>query len=72
MTERGEVFIALGEPSEVLDRRPDVQGRNRWIQWQYLEHRLVLSFFDDTGFGRYRMDPRSRSEFMRISNRLHR
>jgi len=72
LTERGEVFIALGEPNEILDRRPDVQGRNRWIQWQYYEHRLVLSFFDDTGFGKYRMDPRSRSEFMRISNRLHR
>ena len=71
-TERGEVFIALGEPNDVLDRRPDVQGRNRWIQWSYYEHRLVLSFFDDAGFGRYRMDPRSRNEFMRVSNRLHR
>ena len=72
MTERGEVLIALGEPNDVLDRRPDVQGRNRWIQWSYYELRLVLSFFDDSGFGRYRMDPRSRNEFMRVSNRLHR
>lgn len=71
-TERGEVFIALGEPNDVLDRRPDTQGRNRWIQWSYYELRLTLSFFDDTGFGRYRMDPRSRNEFMRVSNRLHR
>jgi GWxTD domain-containing protein len=72
MTERGEVLIALGEPNDVLDRRPDVQGRNRWIQWSYYELRLVLSFFDDSGFGRYRMDPRSRNEFMRVSNRHHR
>jgi GWxTD domain-containing protein len=73
LTERGEVFIALGEPNDVLDRRPDVQGRNRWIQWTYYSlNNLTLSFFDDTGFGRYRMDPRSRNDFMRVSNRIHR
>jgi GWxTD domain-containing protein len=73
LTERGEVYIALGEPTDILDRRPDTQGRNRWIQWTYYGlNNLTLSFFDDTGFGRYRMDPRSRNDFMRVSNRIHR
>lgn len=72
LTERGEVFISLGEPNEIVDRRPDVQGRGRFFQWNYYELRLTLTFFDDTGFGRYRLDPRSRSEFQRIANRLHR
>jgi len=72
LTERGEVFISIGEPNEIVDRRPDVQGRGRFFQWNYYELRLTLTFFDDTGFGRYRLDPRSRSEFQRIANRLHR
>ncbi len=72
LTERGEVFITLGEPNEVVDRRPDMQGRGRYIQWNYYELRLTLTFFDDTGFGRYRLDPRSRAEFQRAANRLHR
>jgi GWxTD domain-containing protein len=71
LTERGEVFISLGPPSEIYDRRADQQlGRGRYIVWTYLDHRLTLTFIDDTGFGRYRLDPRSRSEFMRIRNQL--
>lgn len=72
LTERGEVFISLGEPNEITDRRPETQGRGRWIQWSYYQLRLRLTFIDDTGFGRYRLDPGSRSEFLRIANRLNR
>ncbi len=70
LTERGEVFISLGEPSEVLDRRPDTAGRGRFIVWTYLDYRLTLNFVDDTGFGHYRLDPRSRAEFQRVANRV--
>lgn len=72
LTDRGEVFITLGEPTEIIDRRPDVQGRGRSIIWSYLEYRLSLLFLDDTGFGQLRLDPRSRSEFLRVLNRLRR
>ncbi len=69
LTERGEVFITLGEPNEILDRRPDM-GRGRYIVWNYYDHRLQLYFVDDAGFGRFRLDPRSRAEFQRVRNML--
>ena len=72
LTDRGEVFIALGEPDEILDPRPDIQGRGRTIYWTYTQHRLQLRFTDDTGFGRFRLDPRSRSEYLIVLNRLRR
>jgi len=71
LTDRGEVFIALGEPSEIIDRRTaDMQGGSRYIVWNYYEYRLSLTFIDDAGFGHYRLDPASRSEFLRVANRL--
>jgi GWxTD domain-containing protein len=71
LTDRGEVFIALGEPSEIIDRRTaDMQGGARYIVWNYYDYRLSLTFIDDSGFGHYRLDPASRSEFLRVANRL--
>jgi GWxTD domain-containing protein len=70
LTERGEVFIILGEPSEILDRRPDTSGRGRFITWTFIDYRLTLNFVDDTGFGHFRLDPRSRAEFQRVANRV--
>ncbi|MDP3775898.1 MAG: GWxTD domain-containing protein [Gemmatimonadales bacterium] len=72
LTDRGEVFISLGEPDDVVDRRSELQGRSRVVYWVYNEYRLTLSFIDDTGFGRYRLDPRSRSEYLRVLNRVRR
>jgi GWxTD domain-containing protein len=72
LTDRGEVFIALGEPDEILDPRPDIQGRGRIIYWVYTQYRLQLVFIDDAGFGRFRLDPRSRSEYLVVLNRLRR
>lgn len=72
LTDRGEVYIGLGEPSEMLDRRPDIQGRGRVLVWTYNEHRLTLYFVDETGFGRMRLDPRSRAEFLRVLSRVRR
>ena len=72
LTDRGEVLITLGEPDEVFDRRSEMQGRNRMIVWTYTQLRLTLYFVDDTGFGRFRLDPGSRSEFLQVVNRLRR
>lgn len=72
LTDRGEVLISLGEPDEVLDRRSEMQGRGRLIVWSYTQLRLTLYFVDDSGFGRFRLDPGSRSEFLRVANRVRR
>jgi len=72
LTDRGEVLIAIGEPDQVYDPRPDIQGRGRVITWIYNQYRLQLYFVDDAGFGRFRIDPRSRSEYLIVLNRLRR
>jgi GWxTD domain-containing protein len=67
-TERGEVFIRLGEPDEVYDASAMAQGRV--IRWTYMGLRLTLFFRDDTGFGRFRLTPDSRAEFERVAASL--
>ena len=67
-TERGEVFIRLGEPEEVYDASAQAQGRV--IRWSYISQRLVLFFRDESGFGRFRLTPDSRAEFERVAARL--
>jgi len=71
LTDRGEVFITLGEPDEVLDLGSDMnQGAARVIRWTYTAERLVLVFQDQTGFGRFR--PASRAEYQRVLARVRR
>jgi GWxTD domain-containing protein len=72
LTDRGEVLITIGEPDQVYDPRPDIQGRGHVVVWIYNEYRLQLYFVDDAGFGRLRIDPRSRSEYLIVLNRLRR
>lgn len=69
-TDRGEVFIRLGEPDEIYDASPVSQGRV--IQWVYLNDRLSLTFVDETGFGRFRLTTQSRAEFERVVDRHRR
>jgi len=70
MTDRGEVFIGLGEPDEIFDSSSDLQGPARIIRWTYLGERLILDFVDDTGFGRFRLTPSARAEFQRVLNMI--
>jgi GWxTD domain-containing protein len=69
-TERGEVYITLGEPDEVFEGSMEFQGTGRTVRWNFVRQQLVLDFVDDTGFGRYRLTPRSRAEFERARNEL--
>jgi len=68
MSERGEVFITLGEPDETFDQSSDLQGPTRIIRWTYLSERMTLDFVDDSGFGRFRLTPASRAEYQRVLN----
>ncbi|MEO5798845.1 MAG: GWxTD domain-containing protein [Gemmatimonadales bacterium] len=67
-TDRGEVFVSLGEPDEVLDQGLQQQGR--YVRWTYNDLRLAMVFQDVTGFGRFRLTPSSRSDFDRVRVRL--
>ena len=64
-TDRGEVFIILGDPDEVYDT--GAAGQNRYIRWVYSDHQLSVTFVDPTGFGRYRMTAQSRADFDRVA-----
>lgn len=66
-TERGEVFITLGAPDEVNEGS---QPQARIISWVYTNYRLTLFFVDESGFGRFRLTPRSRAEYERVLARL--
>ena len=67
LTDRGEVFITLGEPDDVFDFSTDVSRAGvRGVRWTYNAMRLTLFFQDNTGFGRYRLTPLSRAEYQRV------
>ena len=72
LTDRGEVFISLGEPDEIFDQGSDLQGQRRVIRWTYTRGRLVLDYVDESGFGRFRLTPSSRAEFDRAAGRVRR
>jgi GWxTD domain-containing protein len=69
-TERGEVYIVLGDPDEVIDASATNQGRI--VRWTYTSYRVVLYFIDETGFGRFRLTPQSRADFERVRARIAR
>ncbi len=75
LTDRGEVFITLGEPDEVLDigtdARPTPTG-TRAVRWDYANLRLTLYFQDETAFGQYRLTPASRAEYQRALAQVRR
>jgi GWxTD domain-containing protein len=73
LTDRGEVFITIGDPDEVYDFSADVaQTGVRGIRWTYNNLRLTLFFQDQSGFGRFRLTPVSRAEYQRVLDRVRR
>jgi GWxTD domain-containing protein len=73
LTERGKVFITLGEPDQILEQGDvGIGNRGRLQIWQYLQHRAQFVFVDQSGFGRWRMTPASEAEFESIALRVRR
>jgi GWxTD domain-containing protein len=73
LTERGKVFITLGEPDQILEQGDvGIGSRGRIQMWQYLQHRTQFVFVDQSGFGRWRMTPASEAEFESIAVRVRR
>src|SRR5204862_133879 len=73
LTDRGEVFITLGEPDDVFDLGSEVTASGaRGVRWEYTALRLTLYFQDQTGFGQYRLTPASRAEYQRVLAQVRR
>lgn len=62
-TDRGEVFVTLGEPDQTLETPPG--NDTRIVRWAYTQYRAVLEFTGQLGFSRLRLTPASRAEFAR-------
>ena len=74
LTDRGEVFITLGEPDEVTDFSGNNVSRStpQTIRWSYTTLRLGLLFQDLTGFGRFELTPGSRADYQQALARIRR
>ena len=73
LTDRGEVYICLGEPDDVFDFSTDASRSGvRGVRWTYNALHLTLFFQDQTGFGRFRLTPLSRAEFQRVLAQVRR
>jgi GWxTD domain-containing protein len=62
-TDRGEVFITLGEPDQAFE----VPGKVApGIRWEYRDLHVTLAFQDDDGWGKYHLTVESRSDYEHI------
>lgn len=63
-TDRGEVYITLGEPDQILESAPS--NDIRIVQWFYSRYPSTLTFQGQFGFTRLRLTTPSRAEFARV------
>lgn len=69
-TDRGMVFITLGEPEEVYNASSTAQGRI--IRWTYTSLRLETTFEDEASVSRFQLTSESRSNYERVLARVRR
>ena len=71
MSDRGRVYLTLGEPDQVYEQGAnDVSQRGRAQIWEYREYRVQLVFIDQTGFSRWRLTGSSAAEFEALARRV--
>ncbi|MBX3174156.1 MAG: GWxTD domain-containing protein [Gemmatimonadaceae bacterium] len=63
MTDRGKVFVVLGEPDQILEPTFTDYSRNRQQLWEYRNLGLQLVFYDQTGSGLWRLTQSSEVRF---------
>ena len=69
LTDRGEVYITLGEP----DRASEVPGKmGGAVKWEYDHPHVTLYFEDQSGLGQYKLTPESREDYQTALNSLRR
>lgn len=65
LTDRGKVFLGLGEPDQLYEQGLSGYGeRGRSQVWEYRGAGIQLVFYDQTGYGRWRLTNASDMEFM--------
>jgi GWxTD domain-containing protein len=71
LTDRGEVYITLGDP-DLVERSDDLQGNRTVIRWTYLigGETVLLYFVNDLSLQRWRLTFSSRVEYQRLLNRV--
>jgi GWxTD domain-containing protein len=71
LTDRGMVYVTLGEPDQMLEQTTnDVTQRGRAQIWEYRQYHVQLIFIDQTGFGRWRITASSDADFQSIVQRM--
>lgn len=77
LADRARVYVVMGEPDQLYEQttngpitRTSVSQRGRLQYWEYGQYRVRLTFYDDTGSGRWRLTPISETEFQNINARL--
>lgn len=63
MSDRGRVFITLGEPDQLTEPQVADLGRGRQQYWDYRGLGMQLVFYDQTGTGRWRLTQSSEVRF---------
>jgi GWxTD domain-containing protein len=64
LSDRGMVYVTLGEPDRVVEPgRDETRGRGRAQVWEYTHRRLRLVFVEQEGARRWRLTPSSEAEF---------
>ena len=62
-TDRGEVYITLGEPDQAFE----VPGKYApGLRWEYSSYHATLAFQDEQGVGKYRLTEQSRADYERV------
>jgi GWxTD domain-containing protein len=76
LSDRGMVFVALGEPDQILERNVNAAmsaaqiAQNTRLQiWQYRKYNSQLIFYEETG--RWRLTRPSETEFLSLNARRH-
>ena len=77
LSDRGMVFVSLGEPDQILERNVNaamsttqVGSTTRLQVWQYRKYSSQLVFYEETG--RWRLTRPSEAEFLSLNARKHR
>jgi GWxTD domain-containing protein len=77
LSDRGKVFVALGEPDQMYEQTTNTSlsvssmaSRGRVQYWEYSQYHVRFLFYDETGTGRWRITPASEADFESINARL--